>query len=113
MLINIHEAMLHLRVEPGDEEAMIALYLGAAEQVVADFLNRNVYPDQAALDAAVAAGQAGAQPIIVNYVIKAAVLLILGHLYANREDVVVGPSAAPLPTGARALLRPHRLFPGF
>lgn len=38
-----------------------------------------------------------------------AMLLTVGHLYANREDVVVGASAVDLPQGARALLWPHRI----
>ena len=38
----------------------------------------------------------------------AAMKLTIGHLYANREDVVVGASVADLPTGARALLWPYR-----
>lgn len=42
--------------------------------------------------------------------IRAAILLTLGHLYANREDVIAGPGsgATELPQGARALLAPRR-----
>ena len=46
--------------------------------------------------------------IVVNPSIVTAVLLTLGHLFANREDVVVGLTATDLPLGARALLRPYR-----
>lgn len=42
--------------------------------------------------------------------LRAAVLLTVGHLYANREDVVVGTIASPLPRGAEALARPFRLW---
>lgn len=40
----------------------------------------------------------------------AAVLLVLGHLYRNREDVVTGQAAAAvqIPMGAQALLAPLR-----
>ena len=44
--------------------------------------------------------------IVVNDQIKAAVLLTVGHLYANREDVVVGASVSALPNGADYLLQP-------
>lgn len=37
-----------------------------------------------------------------------AILLIVGHLYANREDVVVGAAVAELPQGSKALLWPYR-----
>ncbi|MNC83029.1 hypothetical protein D3C75_1368070 [compost metagenome] len=47
--------------------------------------------------------------MVCNKQIKAACLLILGHLYANREDVVIGTIATELPKGSVALLTPHRI----
>lgn len=41
--------------------------------------------------------------------VKAAILLLVGHLYENREDVVVGLMATQVPMGARALLWPYRI----
>ena len=46
--------------------------------------------------------------IVVNPSIVSAVLLILGHLFESREDVVIAATAVELPHGARALLRPDR-----
>lgn len=46
--------------------------------------------------------------IIASPSILAAIRLTLGHLYENREDVVVGTSAVELPNGAASLLRPRR-----
>lgn len=40
--------------------------------------------------------------------LKVAILLHIGHLYANREAVSVGLSAAGLPFGYDALVAPHR-----
>jgi len=40
-----------------------------------------------------------------------AVKLILGHLYANREAVVVGSTAIVLPLGAEHMLWSYRVFP--
>jgi len=48
--------------------------------------------------------------MVVNEAIKAAVLLIVGSLYAQREDVVVGVSVAKLPNGAEWLLAPYRVY---
>jgi uncharacterized phiE125 gp8 family phage protein len=45
--------------------------------------------------------------------IKAAILLTLGHLYENRETVVVGTTAVNLPQGAEFLLRQYRVALGF
>lgn len=39
--------------------------------------------------------------------LKAAILLIVGHLYANREEVVTGVPVATLPRGVPALIKPY------
>lgn len=49
--------------------------------------------------------------IVGNDAIRAAVLLIAGHLYRNREEVVTGTSsvgAVQLPVGAHSFLWPYR-----
>lgn len=46
--------------------------------------------------------------IVVTPSVRNAILLTLGHLHANREEVVVGAPASELPRGARDLLRPFR-----
>tara|TARA_R110001606_G_scaffold68797_1_gene157161 strand:+ start:9841 stop:10317 length:477 start_codon:yes stop_codon:yes gene_type:complete len=47
--------------------------------------------------------------IVIKPAIVSACLLITGHLYANREDVVAGVSVAALPNGADSLLWPSRI----
>lgn len=47
--------------------------------------------------------------IVMNSTIRAAMLLTLGNLFANRETDVVGVSVAALPTGVPELLRPYRI----
>lgn len=105
MLVTEAQARNHLRIEAGED---IAIYIGAAERLAIEFINRNVYADQTALDAAVLAETAGDGPVVVDDLIRAAVLLIVGHLYANREDAVVGASVAELPKGSFFLLQPYR-----
>ncbi|MDF4005315.1 phage gp6-like head-tail connector protein [Luteibacter sp. PPL552] len=46
--------------------------------------------------------------IVVNAAILSAIRLTLGHLFTNREAVVVGAPVAELPLGATMLLRPYR-----
>lgn len=110
--ISLDMAAKHCRADLAEEGDLLALYLGAAEQTAVDYLGRQIYADQTALDTAVTALTAGDFPLLVNDAIRAAILLTLGHLYANREDVIVGLSAAEMPRGARDLLRPHRIMPG-
>ena len=153
--VTTSEAKLHLRVDSADEDALIGVYITAAEQMAIALLDRGVYADGTALgvakaaapgeldtaiaayESAIAAAEALADEtaiaaaiqtagngllrakvahrhamdgMVVNEAIKAAVLLIVGSLYAQREDVVVGVSVAQLPNGAEWLLAPYRVY---
>ncbi|ERT18838.1 head-tail connector protein [Pseudomonas sp. GD03651] len=107
-VISMSIARHHLR-DPDDDDEYLELLIEAAEGQAMDYLNRRFYHDQQALDEAVDAEDAGESPMVCNKQIKAACLLILGHLYANREDVVIGTIASELPKGSVALLTPHRI----
>lgn len=50
--------------------------------------------------------------IVINKAIEAACLLKLGHLFANREEVVVGSTAVELPLASKSLLIPYRIRMG-
>jgi len=50
--------------------------------------------------------------IVINPAITAACLLKLGHLFANREEVVVGVTAVELPLASQYLLTPYRIRMG-
>lgn len=155
IFVTTSEAKLHLRVDSADEDALIGVYITAAEQMAIALLDRGVYADDTALGAAkaaapgeldtaiaayesaIAAAEALADEtakaasiqtagngllrakvahrhamdgMVVNEAIKAAVLLIVGHLYAHREDVVAGVSVAKLPNGAEWLLAPYKVY---
>lgn len=112
-IVPLATARAHLRVDGTHDDALIAdVYLAAAEQAAADYLNRSIYADADQLADAVLDGTAGTDPIVANKAIIAAILLTMGHLYANREASVVGVSVAELPQGARSLLMPHRVQMG-
>ena len=105
-LIDDDTAMAHCKADDADAK-LVKLYLAAAEQAAIDYLDRGVYETEADLEAA--DDETG---IVVNFSIKAAILLILGHLYENRGTVVTGTIATEIPFGAKALLLLHRLEPG-
>jgi len=105
-LISDSLAREHLRIDDADEP--ISIYTRAAELWAAEYLDRNIYEDQTALDAAVADGTAGSDPIVINDLIRMGILLLLGHLYANREEVVVGETMVQVPMGVTRLLHPYR-----
>lgn len=155
IFVTTSEAKLHLRVDSADEDALIGVYITAAEQMAIALLDRGVYDDDTALgvakaaapgeldtaiaayESAIAAAEAlpgetaiaaaiqtaghdllrakvahrhAMDGMVVNEAIKAAVLLIVGSLYAQREDVVVGVSVAKLPNGAEWLLAPYKVY---
>jgi exosome complex RNA-binding protein Rrp42 (RNase PH superfamily) len=154
--VTLANAKIHLRATDGtDEDDLIGACITAAEQTAASIVDRAIYADSTALNAAVAAAPAAlttatatyttamtaAQALtdsteqaaaiktaenaytraqiayrqvvdgmVANESVKAAVLLIVGHLYANREDVVAGVSVAQLPNGAEWLLQPYKVY---
>ena len=105
MLLDLATVKLHLRVDDSAEDALIGLYVTAAEEFAMQFLGRTIYATELAqgLDTA---------GIVINPAIQAALLLIVGHLYANREDVLAGVSVAQLPNGSQYLMQPYRVGMG-
>lgn len=110
MLVDLPTAKQHLRRMDSSEDPLIELYLAAAESSAVQFLNRNVYATQADLDAA--AEPPEQLPMVVTPDIKSAILLVLGHLFVNREDVVVGVTAEEMPKASLFLLQPYRVDMG-
>ena len=110
-LVELSLALGFVRQDVGVEDDVVQALLDGATQSAVDYLNRQVFDTQDALDASVTAGTAGDNPMVVNAAIKAAILKTTAELYANREDSTLG-SVAELPFNARTLLRPHRIVPG-
>lgn len=110
-LVDLALARQHCRAE-SDDDAVLTVYLSAAENHVLAFLNRAVYATQHALESAVEDGTAGPAPMVVNGAIRSAILLLCGHLYANREEEVTGVSVSSLGFGVREMLLPYRRFAG-
>lgn len=106
-ILTTEQAIAHCRADPVEDAAMMGLYLSAAIDAAQDYLGRKLYADADELE--LAEDETG---MVASGSIKAAILLTCGHLFANRESVVVGYQAATLPMGAHDLLRPHRLGPG-
>lgn len=111
-LVSLDQARAHCRVEPDYPAEQLEVYLGAAEDHASAFLGRKVYESAEKMAAAILDGTAGENPIVVNKSIQAAVLLLTGHLFANRENSVVGVTVAVLPTGFDQLLMPYRVGMG-
>ena len=107
-LVTLEQAKAHLRVDGKDDDADIQLKLNAATEMAVTFIDRAVYASQADLDAARLVGDPGPYPLVANDMVRAGILLLLGDLYANREETITGTIATQLPTGARSCLLPLR-----
>lgn len=94
----------HLRVDSTDEDAVIAVYQAAAEATVREYIDREVYLSG---DSPVPTDEFA---IELEPPITAAILLLIGDFYANREpDYKLGGDAV-LPRAVRALLAPYRVW---
>lgn len=87
--------------------------LGAYIRFVETYSFPTLQDDQpAAVRITYRAGEPGTDDSPAEYAVPAAItqgmLLAIGHWYANRENVVVGTIAAPLPMACEALWAPYR-----
>lgn len=99
-LVDIGLVKKHLRVFHDDDDDTIAAYQAAAENIVVEYLDREVVPAGATVD-----GDA----IAVTPAITAAILLLVGDMYEVREPDQK-QEGAMLPRAVRALLAPYRVW---
>lgn len=86
----------------------------AAAELIVDVDDRRYALDRAkrAFTRARCDVEAIAAGLVINPAIQAAVLLTLGHLYANREDVAIVSNVYELPINSRQMLTPYRIGMG-
>lgn len=125
-IVSIDAALEHLRAD-SDDTADIQRKIDAAVEIAEQYIGRRIYADkvaakeartQALIDLALEPVDASdcyeltmqSRAITTNPAIEISVLLILGTLYAHREDVVVGASVAELPIAATHRLQPYRVM---
>lgn len=97
----------HCRIDTDftGDDALLTLYTGAAARYVQTWTRRTLYEKEDShgyVD--------DPAPILLNDDVKAAMLLLIGHWYANRESVVVGQTVAEVPFAVEALLQPYRIY---
>lgn len=109
-LVSLTLAKRHLRIDFDDDDTEIEVYLAAAETIVTEYLDRAVYPS--AEDSPPGAPPSGddGTALEVTPAITAAILLVLGDLYENREADTEAVGDAVLPKAVRSLLAPYRVW---
>lgn len=98
--ISLSLAKEHLRVVTDGEDELIALYITTAREYTEKYQNR-----------VFVSGDPDVETEAPGELEKAAMLLIIGHLYENREAVNVGSTALEVPIGAKNLLTYNRRWP--
>lgn len=98
--ITLEEAKQHLRVVTDDDDALIGNLIPAAREYAENYQNRIFASDDPEVEVEV--------PGALE---KAAMLLLIGHLYENREAVNIGNTTTEVPLGVKNLLYFNRKVP--
>lgn len=109
-LVTLTLAKRHLRVMHTDDDAEIEAYLAAAETIVTEYLDREVYGSVDDSPPGEPNSGDDGTAIEVTPAITAAILLLLGDLYEHREADPDSNGDAVLPRAVRALLAPYRVW---
>lgn len=99
-MIDLARVKLHLKVDGDEEGSLIAGYFEAAKAHVAMHCDRELVegtPD-------------GPEQMGFTPDVEQAVLLLVGHWYANREAVAVGTIATAMPLAVERLLWYRKRF---
>lgn len=105
-MISLDDAKRHLRIDFEDDDVDIALKLTLARAIVGDYIGGTIYQDVLIEDYATEAefDAAYQKATLRNNVVDAAILLVLGEIYANREA-----QADPLSPTVKAILERLRM----
>lgn len=97
----------HCRVDSDftGDDALLNLYTGAAARYVETWTRRKLYVSEESPGYA-----EDEDSILPGEDVKAAMLLLIGHWYANREAVNIGNITTEIPFAVEALLQPYRIY---
>ena len=104
-LVDFELVKKHLRVLHDDDDTEIAAYQAAAENIAVEYLDRPVYASVEEIPSG-----ADAYAMVITPAITAAILLLIGDFYENREADPKLDGDAVLPRPVRALLAPWRVW---
>lgn len=102
----------HVRLEPDDNEddALLETYANAAARYVESHTGRTLYATAGAVPTDDDGNVTDEHALVLDDDMVTAMLLLIGHWYANRESVVVGSISTELPMAVAALIDPYRHY---
>ncbi|WP_180191780.1 head-tail connector protein [Pseudomonas syringae] len=99
-MIDLARVKLHLKVDGEEEDTLIAGYFEAAKSHVAMHCDREL----------IEGNPTGPEQMGFTPDVEQAVLLMVGHWYANREAVVIGTITSEVPLAVERLLWYRKRF---
>jgi len=99
-MLDLARVKLHLRVDGDEEDSIITGYLDAAKAHVAMHCDRVL----------VEATPVEPEEMGLTSDVEQAILLLVGHWYANREAVVIGTISSAVPLAVERLLWYRKRF---
>ncbi|PTA87460.1 hypothetical protein CWM66_26390 [Kosakonia sp. H7A] len=97
----------HCRIDDdftGDDD-LLEIFKGAAVRYVETWTRRKLYKDNTEPGFA-----DDPDSLLLDDDIRTAMLLLIGHWYANREAVNISNITSEIPLATEALLQPHRIY---
>ncbi len=88
-----------------DDDKLLALYVGSAVKYVENYTRRKLYESESS-----AGYQDDPDPLLLSDDVSAALLLLVGQWYENRENIISGQSFSTQPFAVSALLQPYRIY---
>ena len=106
-MIDLDVVKQHCRIDTDftGDDALLNLYTGAAARYVQTWTRRTLYENENSPGYA-----EDEDSILLGDDVKAAMLLLIGHWYANREAVNIGNITTEIPFAIEALLQPYRIY---
>lgn len=100
-MITLEQVKFQCRIEQDvtDEDALLDGYIKASRNYIQAYLDRTIYADAVPSD--------DPNGLLDNASIDQAMLLLVGHWYANRE-AVSDTQMSEVPLGVNHLLQPYR-----
>jgi len=106
-MIELATVREHCRIDGDDtsEDSLLEILTGAAKRYVETWTRRTLYKTNAD-----DGFETDEDRLLLDDDIRVAMLLMIGHWYANREAVNIGNITSEIPLAVEALLQPHRIY---
>lgn len=101
---------VRLELDYSDEDALLETYSTAAQRYAENHTGRTLYATEAEVPKDSEGLPEDEHALVLDDDITTAILLLIGHWYANRESVVIGTIVSEVPMAVEALLAPYRHF---